>query len=54
VGSLEYAQARLSARYGQRPDEIAWRRIEHLRELPALLDVARISALGSCWAASIP
>jgi hypothetical protein len=46
MGSLDYAQARLSARYGQRPDEIAWRRIEHLRELPALLDAARISAFG--------
>ncbi len=47
MGSLEYAQARLSARYGQRPDELAWRRIEHLRELPALLDAARTSALGA-------
>jgi hypothetical protein len=46
VGSLEYAQARLSARHGQRPDELAWRRIEHLRELPALVDAARMSALG--------
>ena len=52
MGSLEYAQARLSARYGQRPDEIAWRRIEHLRELPALLDAARMSALGF-WLAGI-
>jgi hypothetical protein len=52
VGSLEYAQARLSARYGQRPDEIAWRRIEHLRELPALLDAARGSPL-SAWLAGI-
>ena len=52
MGSLEYAQARLSARYGQRPDEIAWRRIEHLRELPALLDAARISAFG-VWLAGI-
>ena len=31
MGSIEYAQARLSARYGQRPDELAWRRIEHVR-----------------------
>lgn len=52
MGSLEYAQARLSARYGQRPDEIAWRRIEHLRALPALLDAARASALGF-WLAGI-
>jgi hypothetical protein len=46
VGSLEYAQARLSARHGQRPDELAWRRIEPLRELAALLDAASASALG--------
>ena len=52
MGSLEYAQARLSARYGERPDEIAWRRIEHLREFPALLDAARISAFG-VWLAGI-
>ena len=45
AGSLEYAHARLSARYGERPDELAWRRIEHVRELPALLDAARASAL---------
>lgn len=45
AGSLEYAQARLSARYGERPDELAWRKIEHVRALPALLDAARASAL---------
>lgn len=51
-GSLEYAQARLSARYGDRPDEVAWRRIEHVREFPALLDAARTSTLRS-WTAGI-
>lgn len=45
AGSIEYAQARLSARYGERPDELAWRRIEHVRTLPALLDAARASTL---------
>jgi hypothetical protein len=45
VGSIEYAQARLSARYGQRPDELAWRRIEHVRSFAGVLDVARTSAL---------
>jgi len=45
AGSLEYAQARLSARYGERPDELAWRRVEHVRTFPALLDAARTSAL---------
>ena len=46
MGSLEYAQARLSARFGARPDELAWRRIEHLRDLSALIDAARTSAFG--------
>ena len=32
-GSVEYAQARLSARYGERADELAWRRIDHVRAL---------------------
>ncbi len=44
MGSLEYAQARLSARYGARPDERAWRRLEHAREFGALIDAARTSA----------
>jgi hypothetical protein len=52
AGSLEYAHARLSARYGDRPDELAWRRIEHVRALPALLDAARASAL-SLWMGGI-
>jgi hypothetical protein len=52
AGSLEYAQARLSARYGNRPDALAWQRIEHVRALPALLDTARASAL-SCWLGGI-
>jgi hypothetical protein len=44
MGSLEYAHARLSARFGARPDELAWRRIEHLRDAAALIDAARTSA----------
>jgi len=44
MGSLEYAHARLSARFGERPDELAWRRIEHLRDAGALIDAARTSA----------
>lgn len=44
MGSLEYAQARLWARYGARPDESAWRRLEHGRELGAVIDAARASA----------
>jgi hypothetical protein len=40
-GDLAYAWARLSARMGERPDEVAWRTIEPIRDLPALLDAAR-------------
>lgn len=46
AGSLEYAYARLCARYGDRPSETAWQRIETVRGLGAMLDVARTSALG--------
>jgi hypothetical protein len=52
AGSLEYAYARLSARYGNRPDELAWRRIEMMREFGAMLETARTSPLGS-WLADI-
>jgi hypothetical protein len=52
AGSIEYAHARLCARYGGRPDEIAWRRVEHARSLPALLDAARATPLRA-WLAGI-
>ncbi|MEO8752901.1 MAG: hypothetical protein ABI624_09500 [Casimicrobiaceae bacterium] len=52
AGSLEYAYARLSARYGNRPDEFAWRRIEMMREFGAMLETARASPLGA-WLADI-
>jgi hypothetical protein len=45
-GSLEYAHARLCARYGARPDELVWRRIEMMREFGAMLDTTRTSPLG--------
>lgn len=51
-GSLEYAQARLQARHGQRVDEAAWRRIETIRELAPLLEFARGTALRP-WLAGI-
>lgn len=44
-GDLAYAWARLSARMGERPDAVAWRTLELIRELPALLDAARSPAL---------
>jgi hypothetical protein len=44
-GSLEFAQARLQARHGQRVDAAAWRRIETMREFAPLLEIARGTAL---------
>lgn len=52
AGSLEYAHARLSARFGNRPDEAIWRRIETTRGLAPVLDVARASPLAA-WVARI-
>jgi len=51
-GSLDYAQARLQARHGQRVDEAAWRRIETMREFAPLLELARGTALRP-WLVSI-
>jgi hypothetical protein len=45
AGSLEYAHARLGARFGARPDELAWRRIEMIRDVGGMLDAARASQL---------
>ena len=52
AGSVEYAHARLCARYGSRPDELAWRRIEMIRDFGAMLDAARASPLGD-WLTQI-
>ena len=52
AGSLEYAHARLGARFGQRPDELTWRRIEMIRDMAAVLDAARASPLGA-WLGGI-
>jgi len=42
--AIEYAQARLQARFGARPDAAAWGRIEAIRELPALFEATRSTA----------
>ena len=52
AGSLEYAHARLSARFGNRPDEATWRRIETTRGLAPVLDAARASPLAA-WVGGI-
>jgi hypothetical protein len=45
AGSLDYAYARLCARFGARPDDYAWERIEPVRDFPALLEAARATPL---------
>jgi len=52
LDGLEYAQARLWARNGERPDEVEWRQIEVIRELHAALDAAHGTRLRH-WTAGI-
>jgi len=52
AGSLDYAHARLGARFGARPAELDWRRIEMIRDIGAMLDAARASPLGA-WLGEI-
>ena len=52
AGNLSYAAARVHARYGLRPDEAAWRRIEASRSLGQYLEAVRSSALAP-WVANI-
>jgi len=49
---LEYAQARLQARYGARGDEPLWNQIRSARSFPALLETIRTSPLRR-WAEAI-
>jgi len=51
-GSLDYAQARLQSRHGQRANEAAWQRLETAREFAALLDAAAQSPLRP-WVAGL-
>lgn len=44
-GSLEFAYARLCARFGARPDESVWRRIEVVRDAAGVLEIVRASSL---------
>lgn len=45
AGSLELAHARIAARWGARPDDALWRRIETTHDLGAVLALARASSL---------
>jgi len=47
-----YAQARLQARHGMRPDERVWRRLESVGDIGAYLQVARNTALRP-WVAGL-
>lgn len=52
VSPFAYAQARLQARFGQRPNAAVWERLHALGELPAWLEQARATALEE-WVAAI-
>lgn len=52
VSGFDYAQARLQARHGQRPDERLWRRLQGIGELSHYLQVARGSVLRR-WVAGL-
>ena len=41
AGELDYALARVAARFGERPDDLAWRSIAVIREFASLVDALR-------------
>lgn len=49
---MDYAQARIQARFGERPDESLWHRLADARGPAALLEIARASGLRR-WVAGI-
>jgi hypothetical protein len=51
-GSIEYAQARLQSRHGQRASDAQWQQLESTREFVALLDVVRTGPLRH-WVAGL-
>lgn len=52
AGSLEFAHARIWARWGQRADEWVWQRIEVTRDLAAVLEMVRSGPLAR-WVADL-
>jgi hypothetical protein len=52
IACFAYAQARLQARHGMRPDERVWRRLESVGELANYLQVARNTTLRP-WVAGL-
>lgn len=51
---MDYAQARLQARFGERPDESVWQELEAARQPAAALAIARSCGLRRCVAAIAP
>ncbi|MCX7172030.1 MAG: hypothetical protein NTY41_17600 [Proteobacteria bacterium] len=49
---MDYAQSRLQARFGERPDELLWQKLEAVPEPAAALEIARTSGLKR-WVAGI-
>lgn len=49
---MDYAQARMQARYGARPDEALWLKLRSARGVAALLELARASGLRR-WVAGL-
>jgi len=49
---MDYAQSRLQARFGERPDELLWQNLEAALESAAALEIARASALRR-WVAGV-
>lgn len=49
TGSLELAQARIGARWGQQPTAATWRRIEATRDLAGVLEIARADPALARW-----
>lgn len=52
-GSLELAQARIGARWGEQPGEATWRRIEATRGGPGVFEIARTDPALSRWIAGL-
>ena len=51
---IAYAQARVQARFGQRPGEAFWRELEAGRDLPHLVEIVRGSRLGAATESLAP
>ena len=51
---VAYAQARIQARFGDRPTEAFWRELEAGRDLPHLIEIARTSSVGDAVEALAP